>query len=85
MDKKIDDNLLTGMPQVVFSDVVGDQETLDEPDGLEEQTNFLSFKAPGGHPEVTDTASYVNFLVENEFEAKSKGFGKHVKRYLKVS
>lgn len=84
MDRKIDDNLITGAPQPVFLDVVGNSDTLDEPDGLEDVTHFLSFKAPGGHPEITDTASYVNFLVENEFEAKSKGFGKHVKRYLKV-
>lgn len=85
MEEKIDDNLITGAPKPLFADMVGDSDTLDEPDGLEDETRFLSFKAPAGHPEVTDTASYVNFLVENEFEARSKGFAKHVKRYLKVS
>lgn len=43
---------------------------IDEPDGLEGTTNIIPFVAVGGHPEVVDTSSYVDYLIEDEF-AKS--------------
>lgn len=73
-------------PEPVFSDDLGDERTLDEPDGLERSTKFMTFRPQAGHPEVTDSESYVNLLIRQEF-AKSrsahrlarKTFRKHLK------
>ena len=68
-----------------FQDFVGGDDTLDEPDGLEPDTQFLTFRAPAGHPEVTDTASYVNYLVAHEMgENRSRTARRAVKHALKV-
>ena len=71
---------------VVFQDVVGDADTLDEPDGLEPVTEFIPFRVPGGHPEVVDTGSYVDFLIRDELARNSssamrrRAGGKHARR-----
>ena len=68
-----------------FIDSVGGAESLDEPDNLEPQTSFIHFKAPGGHPEVVDTESYVDFLIEDEFSKNtSKAVRKTSRRFLRV-
>ena len=68
-----------------FIDSVGGAESLDEPDNLEPQTAFIHFKAPGGHPEVVDTESYVDFLIEDEFSKNtSKAVRKTSRRFLRV-
>lgn len=67
--KSMEENLFTILPQrdpVEFSDIAGGIDTLDEPDGLEPDTNFIPFRTPAGHPEVVDVASYVDYLVEDE-------------------
>lgn len=67
--KSMEENLFTILPQrdpVEFSDVAGGIDTIDEPDGLEPDTNFIPFRTPAGHPEVVDVASYVDYLVEDE-------------------
>ena len=46
-------------------------DTLDEPDNMEPQTAFIPFKTPGGHPEVVDTETYVDYLIEDEFSKNS--------------
>ena len=51
-------------PQVVVTTPVGDE--LDEPEGLEPNTAFIPFKPQAGHPEVVDTESYVDMLVDQE-------------------
>ena len=51
-------------PQVVVTTLVGDE--LDEPEGLEPNTAFIPFKPQAGHPEVVDTESYVDMLVDQE-------------------
>lgn len=51
-------------PQLVVTTPVGDE--LDEPEGLEPNTAFIPFKPQGGHPEVVDTDSYVDMLVDQE-------------------
>lgn len=58
-------------PEPVFSDDLGGEHTLDEPDGLERSTKFMTFRPQAGHPEVTDSESYVNLLIRQEF-AKSR-------------
>ena len=68
-----------------FADAVGNIETLDEPDGLEGDTQFLNFKAPGNHPEVQDTGSYINYLIEDEFKRNpSRHARNEVRRYFRV-
>lgn len=54
-----------------FIDVAGGADTLDEPDGLEPDTSFIPFRTPAGHPEVVDTDSYVDYLIEDEFSKNS--------------
>ncbi len=51
-------------PQVVVTTPAGDE--LDEPEGLEPNTAFIPFKPQAGHPEVVDTDSYVDMLVDQE-------------------
>ena len=85
MDVRFDDNLVSGSRRVSvkihssapesvkgdFFDLIGGADTLDEPDGLEPDTQFLTFRTPAGHPEVQDTNSYINYLVEHELEGNS--------------
>lgn len=85
MDVRFDDNLVSGSRRVSvkihssapepvkgdFFDLIGGADTLDEPDGLEPDTQFLTFRTPAGHPEVQDTNSYINYLVEHEMEGNS--------------
>ena len=54
-----------------FFDNIGDAATLDEPDNMETPTSFLMFKNPAGHPEVHDTESYVDYLIDDEFRHNS--------------
>lgn len=70
MDDRFNSRLVNPEPVIPmpFCDVVGDMDTLDEPDGLEQRTTFIPFKPLGGHPEVVDTESYVNHLIEEEFD-----------------
>ncbi|WP_251158291.1 hypothetical protein [Caniella muris] len=101
LDQRFDDNLVSGKAEPTpagvrcevepvaefsrFQDFVGGDDTLDEPDGLEPDTQFLTFRAPAGHPEVTDTASYVNYLVAHEMgENRSRTARRAVKHALKV-
>lgn len=74
-------------PEPVFSDDPGDGATLDEPDGLERSTKFMTFRPQAGHPEVTDADSYVNLLIRQEF-AKSRSAHRLARRsfreHLKV-
>ena len=54
-----------------FLDAVGDSDTIDEPDGMAADTQFIPFRTPAGHPEVVDTDSYVNYLIDEEFSHSS--------------
>lgn len=51
----------------VFMDAIGTIETIDEPYGLEDPTGFIPFRRPAGHPEIVDTNSYVDYLIDDEF------------------
>ena len=73
------------MPPVVFSDNVGNADTIDEPDGLEPNTNFLTFRAARRRPELYDTASLVNYLVGDELaRSRSATMRSRSVSYLKV-
>ena len=70
LDEKIA-SVAPAQDPIEFIDVVGGIESLDEPDNLEPDTAFIPFKTPGGHPEVVDTESYVDYLIEDEFSKNS--------------
>ncbi len=55
----------------VITDIIGGVDTIDEPAGLEGDTSFIPFKVPAGHPDVVDTNSYVDYLIDDEFSQNS--------------
>lgn len=65
-----------------FPEVVAPAAPADEDDVYEEPTATIPFRRPGGHPEVIDTESYVDYLVEDEI-AKNPAFTSD-HDYLKV-
>lgn len=68
-----------------FMDAAGDADSIDDPEGLEASTAFLSFRRPAGHPEIMDTSSYINYLIENEFgQNPSRTVQERSREYLKV-
>ena len=70
---------------IEFIDAVGNSETLDEPDNMEPDTSFIPFRTPAGHPEVVDTESYVDDLMEDEFGRNaSKAARRTSRRYLRI-
>ena len=68
-----------------FADIIGSADTLDEPDGLECPTHAIPFRVPAGHPEVVDTESYVDYLINDEFSRNgSRAARSNAHDYLKV-
>lgn len=68
-----------------FEDIVGGTDTLDEPDGLEAPTSFIPFRTPAGHPEVVDTETYVDYLINDEFSRnESSSARRNAREYLHV-
>lgn len=58
---------------------------LEEPDGMEPNTEELNFRVPGGHPEVVDTETYVDYLIRQEFMANSSTVARdNARNYLRV-
>lgn len=54
------------MPTEAFADNVGSAETIDEPDGLELPTEFLSIETHERVPEFYDATAFVDFAEGNE-------------------
>jgi hypothetical protein len=67
MALKAMDEQLTQQAPAVFHDVIGGLDTIDEPGDLEAPTGFIPFRTPAGHPEVVDTNTYVDYLIDDEF------------------
>lgn len=84
--RSLDEKIAAEAPaQIPFLDSVGDADTLDEPDNLEPDTSFIPFKTPAGHPEVVDTDSYVDYLIEDEFSKNSSTAARRSsRRFLRV-
>lgn len=84
--RSLDEKIAAEAPvQTPFLDSVGDADTLDEPDNLEPDTSFIPFKTPAGHPEVVDTDSYVDYLIEDEFSKNSSTAARRSsRRFLRV-
>ena len=73
------------MPQVVFSDNVGNADTIDEPDGLEPNTNFLRFPPRVVRPDINDTAAYIDYIVGDELaRSSSDAVRRRSRSYLKL-
>ena len=51
----------------IFADSICGSLTIDEVDDIEAATAFIPFKVPPAHPEIHDTKSYIDYLVEDEF------------------
>ena len=86
--KSLDEKIAAVAPSqdpIGFIDSVGDADSLEEPDNLEPQTAFLHFKTPGGHPEVVDTETYVDYLIEDEFSKNSSNAVRRTsRRFLRI-
>lgn len=80
MDERVKEQI-----RLDFQDIVGDADTIDEPEGLEPATSFIPFRTPAGHPEVVDTETYVDYLLNEEFSQNPSQAARHSsRRYLKV-
>lgn len=60
--------------------IIGNMDSLDEPDGLEADTSFIPFRMPAGHPEVVDTETYVDYLIDQEFSQNHSESARHSSR-----
>ena len=89
LDERLGTSIGTPVPIVTntvrFRDSVGGTDSLDEPDNLEQNTGFIPFRVPAGHPEVTDTNSYINHLVSDEFSRNPSSVARTSSRhYMRV-
>lgn len=87
--RSLDEKIMAEAPArpepIGFVDVVGGADTLDEPDNLELDTSFIPFKTPAGHPEVVDTETYVDYLIDDEFSKNSSPVARRSsRRFLTV-
>lgn len=86
--RSLDELVAAELPQrdpIEFIDPVGGFDTLDEPDNLEPDTAFIPFRPPAGHPEVVDTESYVDYLINDEFSKNSSNAVRRTsRRFLQV-
>ena len=81
----MDENIDRGPRVPAFNDVVGSADTIDDPTGLEDPTKFIPFRTPAGHPEVVDTESYIDYLIDDEFSRnKSQAARRSSREYLHV-
>ena len=68
-----------------FEDEAGGASTLDEPGGLEPSTQFMAFKPQANHPEVNDTGSYIDLLLNQELsKVKSREARKSFREHLRL-
>lgn len=87
MDERLNAHVAVPEPIVPlgFNDIVGGADTLDEPDGMESPTEFIPFRAHTNHPEVVDTASYVDYLLDDEIgRNRSASVRTSSARYLRL-
>lgn len=65
--KAMSERIMPRQTYPVFADAIGTIDTLDEPAGLEDATGFIPFRYHANHPEVVDTSTYVDYLIDDEF------------------
>ena len=66
LDERYEEQVNMAAPAPAPASMPASAEMLDEPEGLAADTAFIPFRPQAGHPEVVDTDSYVDLLVDQE-------------------
>lgn len=89
LDERYEEQVNMAAPAPVPAPMPAGAEMLDEPEGLAADTAFIPFRPQAGHPEVVDTDSYVDLLVDQELarneSASVRRLARHkIRDYFKV-
>lgn len=89
LDERYEEQVNMAAPAPVPAPMPASAEMLDEPEGLAADTAFIPFRPQAGHPEVVDTDSYVDLLVDQELarneSASVRRLARHkIRDYFKV-
>lgn len=89
LDERYEEQVNMAAPAPVPAPMPASVEMLDEPEGLAADTAFIPFRPQAGHPEVVDTDSYVDLLVDQELarneSASVRRLARHkIRDYFKV-
>ena len=89
LDERYEEQVNMATPAPAPASMPASAEMLDEPEGLAADTAFIPFRPQAGHPEVVDTDSYVDLLVDQELarneSASVRRLARHkIRDYFKV-
>lgn len=89
LDERYEEQVNMAAPAPAPASMPASAEMLDEPEGLAADTAFIPFRPQAGHPEVVDTGSYVDLLVDQELarneSASVRRLARHkIRDYFKV-
>lgn len=89
LDERYEEQVNMAAPAPAPASMPASAEMLDEPEGLAADTAFIPFRPQAGHPEVVDTDSYVDLLVDQELarneSASVRRLARHkIRDYFKV-
>lgn len=89
LDERYEEQVNMAAPAPAPAPMPASVEMLDEPEGLAADTAFIPFRPQAGHPEVVDTDSYVDLLVDQELarneSASVRRLARHkIRDYFKV-
>ena len=89
LDERYEEQVNMAAPAPASAPMPAGAEMLDEPEGLAADTAFIPFRPQAGHPEVVDTDSYVDLLVDQELarneSASVRRLARHkIRDYFKV-
>lgn len=89
LDERYEEQVNMAAPAPAPAPMPVGTEMLDEPEGLAADTAFIPFRPQAGHPEVVDTDSYVDLLVDQELarneSASVRRLARHkIRDYFKV-
>lgn len=89
LDERYEEQVNMAAPAPAPAPMPVGAEMLDEPEGLAADTAFIPFRPQAGHPEVVDTDSYVDLLVDQELarneSASVRRLARHkIRDYFKV-
>lgn len=89
LDERYEEQVNMAAPAPAPAPIPASAEMLDEPEGLAADTAFIPFRPQAGHPEVVDTDSYVDLLVDQELarneSASVRRLARHkIRDYFKV-
>lgn len=89
LDERYEEQVNMAAPAPAPASIPASAEMLDEPEGLAADTAFIPFRPQAGHPEVVDTDSYVDLLVDQELarneSASVRRLARHkIRDYFKV-